>query len=141
MNELDCQPHKELTKFLGRRSNTCRGETSSAQSESLTVEDIMKQLNRPRGDRCIVPAKVLEDVQKFIKENDIARSHISQMVGKTKSTLTEQMNTKEPKYYLNYYNGRLQEFYLRLFNWLEYDGEKRKEVLASWKELKAQWYN
>ncbi|EFP03962.1 hypothetical protein CRE_26842 [Caenorhabditis remanei] len=112
----------------------------SAQSEPLTVEGIMKQLNRPRGDRMIVPGKILEDVHDFIIENKKARSHISQMVGKAKETLTEQMKTIAPKHYLNY-NCNLQEFYLRLFNWLEYDDEKRKEVLALWKELNAPWYN
>ncbi|EFO83734.1 hypothetical protein CRE_13191 [Caenorhabditis remanei] len=112
----------------------------SAQSEPLTVEGIIKQLNRPRGDRYIVPAKILEDVHDFIIENKKARSHISQMVGKAKKTLTEQLQTIAPKHYLNY-NCNLQEFYLRLFNWLEYDDEKRKEVLALWKELNAPWYN
>ncbi|EFO89593.1 hypothetical protein CRE_21670 [Caenorhabditis remanei] len=62
----------------------------SAQSEPLTVEGIMKQLNRPRGDRMIVPGKILEDVHDSIIENKKGRRHILKMLEKRKKTLPKQ---------------------------------------------------
>ncbi|KAF1756262.1 hypothetical protein GCK72_012715 [Caenorhabditis remanei] len=65
-----------------KRSNTHRGDTSSAQSEPLTVDDIIEKLNRPLEDERIVPEDVIKKVKDFIIQNGATITKISKLVGK-----------------------------------------------------------
>ncbi|KAF1756261.1 hypothetical protein GCK72_012714 [Caenorhabditis remanei] len=126
-----------------RRSNTHQGDTSSAQSEPLNVDDIFEKLNRPLGNEGINTENVIKEVKEFIKNNKAVRITISQSVGKSWDTFRNQIDEKKRRIdtYHELPNPNLKELYLRLFNWLKYyeDDEKRKAVLTFHKELNARW--
>lgn len=97
---------------------------------------IIEKLNTPLEGRIIIGEEIMEKVKKLTYNN---KTRISLSIGSTPYTFLKQ--TKWPwkeKYGKMMYH--LDDFYLRLLNWLDnFNDEEKKQVIKLFKQLKNLW--
>ncbi|KAF1756256.1 hypothetical protein GCK72_012709 [Caenorhabditis remanei] len=91
--------------------------------ENLTVDDILEELRKPLGDRTLDVKDVILRANEFIeryKRHDNPTTQIAVMFGESWATFTRKRNIYLVEQTYEEMSLDLQEFYLQLFNWLEF---------------------
>ncbi|EFP03961.1 hypothetical protein CRE_26843 [Caenorhabditis remanei] len=108
--------------------------------DHLTVYGVWRKLWKPLGIRTIDVEDVTTRVNRIIETYGIPTKRIAILIGKSYATFTHQMAHPSGKRYEEMTPG-LQEFYVRLLNWLEFYKEdwQRVSVLQMHKKLWREW--
>ncbi|EFP03965.1 hypothetical protein CRE_26845 [Caenorhabditis remanei] len=91
--------------------------------ENLTVDDILEELRKPLGDRTLDVKDVIVRVNEFIERYRRCKNPttpIAVMFGESWATFTRKRNIYLVEKTYEEMSPDLQEFYLKLFNWLEF---------------------
>lgn len=107
------------------------------KEEDISVTRIIRRLRTPLGDLIIDPNDVIRRVNAFFDEDD---DRICATIGQSYRIFKREMMNPRPKRYEEM-SERMQEMYLRLFNWLDFykSDEKKEKVLVMYQPIWRKW--